>query len=84
MYKLLKTIEKMPKGQQVNVLLELLEELGGSVQVRRNQLSQYWVERMAVQLEKERRQCEIIKAKIKQLYNENIQDGIPVQNIAQP
>lgn len=84
MNEIFETIEQLPKGDQFNILLELLEELGGSVQVRRNQLSQYWVERMADQLEKERQQCELIKNKLKQLYNENLKDELHIQNIAKP
>lgn len=79
-----KIIEELPKGDQLNIFLELLQELGGSVQVRRNQFNQYWAPRMADQLEKERWQCELVKNKIRQLYNENIPDELPIQNIAQP
>lgn len=84
MNKIIETLEELPEGNQMNILLELLQELGGSVQILRNQLSKNWVPKMADQLEKERWQCELVKNKIRQLYNENIPDELPVQNIAQP
>lgn len=84
MNNILETLEQLPKGNQLNILLELLQELGGTVQVLRNHLGKNWEPKKAEELEKERWKCELVKNKIRQLYNENIPDELYVQNIAKP
>ena len=80
-----KILETQPKETQFDFLLELLQEK--AVALHRA----YNVYRFSTQLipleevEVERIDCERIKNKLKQMYNENIQTNeFHVQNIAQP
>lgn len=60
-------IEKLEKPIQLEMYMTLLVELGGSIQVRRNQFSQYMIPRIADQLNEEIRQSEYVKEKIRQI-----------------
>lgn len=79
-------IEKLPKGEQFSILLELLQEKGDVLNSQR--LDSFYrrlspAEAMK-QIQIDWLNCERIKQKLKQLYNENIPNELPVQNIAQP
>jgi len=84
MDELFEIIRNEPKGNQFNILLELLQEKGASLQILRHQ-HRHSIEQDSINIvKKEWMNVERIKNKLRELYNENIQDGIPVQNIAQP
>lgn len=84
MDELFEIIRNEPKGNQFNILLELLQEKGALLQILRHQ-HRYSIEQDSINIvKKEWMNVERIKNKLRELYNENIQDGIPVQNIAQP
>jgi len=62
-------IEKCPPRIQLEMYMALLVEIGGSVQVRKNQFSQYWIPRIKEELDNELLNIEYIKEKIRTIKN---------------
>lgn len=79
MDEIFKVIEEQKKGEQLNILLELLQEKGAEIQTLREKYPN-----ATNYIQRERLNCERIKNKIRELYNENIPNELAVQNIAQP
>ena len=84
MNEIFKVIEKQKKGEQLNILLELLQEKGTVLTNTRIESMRSGKTVESERIRNEWLDCELIKNKIRQLYNENIPNELPVQNIAQP
>lgn len=86
MDEIFKIIEEQPKGEQFNILLELLQEKGNALDS--NRLQSFYrslPKELAIKrIQTDWLNCELIKQKLRQLYNENIPNELPLQNIAQP
>ena len=63
-------IEKLKPKERIEVYLILLVELGGTLQIRKNQFSQYWIPKMASDIANIELDIDYLKEKLRRLLYE--------------
>jgi hypothetical protein len=71
MNEFIEKIKHLPNDVQIDMLLDLLQEIGGSIQTTRNQYNQYWCERMRIAMENHIKSATDIKSRIRQIITNN-------------